>query len=255
MGAMRAFSFTRRVHTREAVPPSAARRWRKNMSTRIVKRENVENPPKLAALHKEWKIVQRAIAGDSEPLAALFARERPRLYRTAFAVLHNREDAEDALQIGYLSAYTNLASFAGRSKFSTWLTRIVLNAALMHRRKLRVFPQLSLDETVAGNPAPWADRLIDPHPDPEQVCAQTETRDMVDRELNHLSPLLRSTFQLRFIADFSAPEAAELQSLNLSAAKSRASRARQQVARLLSARGVDPRCAKLQPTGRLSAAP
>jgi len=255
MGAMRASSLTHQAHTIEAVPRSAARRWRENMASRIAKRADVEYPPKSAASDEEWEIVQRAIAGDSEPLAALFARERPRLYRTAFAVLRNREDAEDALQIGYLSAYTNLASFAGRSKFSTWLTRIVLNAALMHRRKLRVSPQLSLDETVAGNQAPWADRLVDPHPDPEQVCAQTETRDMVDRELNQLSPLLRSTFQLRFIADFSAPEAAGLQSLNLSAAKSRASRARQQVARLLSARGVDPRCAKLQRTGRLRAAP
>jgi RNA polymerase sigma-70 factor (ECF subfamily) len=254
MGATRAFSFTRQAHTIEAVPRSAARRWRKNMAARTVKRANVENPPKSAASDEEWEIVQRAIAGDSEPLAALFACKKPRLYRTAFAVLRNKEDAEDALQIGYMSAYANLASFAGRSKFSTWLTRIVLNAALMHRRKLRVFPQLSLDETVAGNPAPWADRLVDPHPDPEQVCAQTETRDIVNRELNQLSPLLRSTFQLRFIADFSAPEAAELQSLNLSAAKSRASRARQQVARLLSARGVDPRCAKLQSAGRLSAA-
>ena len=253
MGAMRGFSVTRRANTIEAVPPPAARRWRKDMSARTVKRAHVENPPKSAASDEEWEIVHRAIAGDPEPLAAFFARERTRLYRTAFAVLRNREDAEDALQIGYLSAYTNLASFAGRSKFSTWLTRIVLNAALMHRRKLRGFPQLSLDETVAGNPAPWADRLVDPRPDPEQVCAQTETRGMVNRELNQLSPLLRSTFQLRFIADFSAPEAAELQSLNLSATKSRASRARQQVARLLSARGVDLRCVKLQPAGRLSA--
>lgn len=93
------------------------------------------------AAGEEWGIVQRAMAGDSEPLAALFIRERPRLYRTALAVLRNREDAEDAVQIGYLSAYRNLASFAGRSKFTTWLTRIVLNAALMNRRKLRVLPQ------------------------------------------------------------------------------------------------------------------
>src|SRR5258708_14328222 len=94
MGATRAFSFTRQVPKIGAVPPSAVRRWRKNMASRIVKRACVENPPKSAASDDEWEIVQRAIAGDSEPLAALFACQRPRLYRTAFAVLRNREDAE-----------------------------------------------------------------------------------------------------------------------------------------------------------------
>jgi DNA-directed RNA polymerase specialized sigma24 family protein len=74
-------------------------------------------------------------------------------------------------------------------------------------------------------------------------------QDLVNKELGQLSPSLRSTFQLRFIADLSASEAAELQSLKLSATKSRASRARQRVAQLLSTRGVDAWCVKFQPAG------
>src|SRR5256885_13244971 len=56
------------------------------------------------------------------------------LFQTALRVLGNTEDAEDALQDGLLSAYRNLKRFEGRSQFSTWLTRIVINAALMRRR-------------------------------------------------------------------------------------------------------------------------
>jgi DNA-directed RNA polymerase specialized sigma24 family protein len=83
--------------------------------------------PIFLPVGEEWKIVQRAIAGDCEPLAILFAHERPRLYRTAFVVLRNKEDAEDASQNGLLSAFVNLPSFQGRSTFSTWLMRVVLN--------------------------------------------------------------------------------------------------------------------------------
>lgn len=67
----------------------------------------------------EWAIVQKAIAGDTEAQERLFARHRPRLYRTAVALLRNKEDAEDAVQDGLCKAYTNLRSFQGRSSFST----------------------------------------------------------------------------------------------------------------------------------------
>ena len=253
MGATQTIRFTSRVRSIGAIPRSAPRHRTRTISPCVLQARNAVKPSASSAVDEEWEIVQRAIAGDSEPLAALFARERDRLYRTAFGVLRNKEDAEDALQMGYLSAYTNLTSFEGKSKFSTWLTRIVLNAALMNRRKLRLLPHLSLDEIAAGNPLPWADRLIDSQPDPEQVCAQTETREIVDKELSQLSPLLRSAFRLRFIADLSTPEAAELLRVKLSATKSRASRARQRVARLLSAKGVDAWCVKFQPAGGFSA--
>ena len=123
-----------------------------------------ESKPLLAG--EEEQIVHRAIAGNSEALSMLFARESVRHYRTAFSVLRNKEDSEDALQNGLLSAYLNLASFEGRSKFSTWLTRIVPNAALMNRRKRRILPQMSIDEIAVGKPQPWTSSLCDPHPGP-----------------------------------------------------------------------------------------
>src|SRR6202035_1740255 len=108
-----------------------------------MKRTTYGTMPKQAG--EEGELIERALEGDLDALSILFARDRVRLYRAAFSLLHNREDAEDALQDGLLCAYLNLRSFEGRTQFSTWLTRIVLNAALMKRRKLRTLPQASLD--------------------------------------------------------------------------------------------------------------
>ena len=85
------------------------------------------------AARKEWDLVQQAIAGNADAQEQLFKTYTPRLFRTAFAVLRNKEDAEDAVQDSWCRAYRNLRSFQGRSAFSTWLTRIAINSALMRR--------------------------------------------------------------------------------------------------------------------------
>ena len=71
----------------------------------------------------DWAVVQQAIADNAFAQERLFAHHSDRLYRTAFSVLRNKEDAEDAVQDGLCKAYTNLRSFQGRSSFSTWLQR------------------------------------------------------------------------------------------------------------------------------------
>lgn len=96
-------------------------------------------------LTKDWNPVQRAIAGDFLASEELFATRATRLYRIAFSVLHNKEDAEDAVQNSLCNALINLRSFKGRSSFSTWLTRIVINSALMILRKNRNARELSID--------------------------------------------------------------------------------------------------------------
>jgi hypothetical protein len=74
-------------------------------------------------------LIQRALAGDPDAVSPLFARYRRRLFRAAFSLLFNREDAKDALQDGLLRAYVHLHSFQGRSQFCIWLTRIVVSGA------------------------------------------------------------------------------------------------------------------------------
>src|SRR5713226_4082443 len=77
----------------------------------------------------EEKLIRAGQRGDERAVEALFRRYQRPLFQTALRVLGNTEDAEDALQDGLLSAYRNLGRFEGRSQFSTWLTRIVINAA------------------------------------------------------------------------------------------------------------------------------
>ena len=85
----------------------------------------------------EAKLIRAGQRGDSQAVDTLFRRYHRPLFQTALRVLGNAEDAEDALQEGMLSAYRNLKRFEGRSQFSTWLTRIVINAALMRRRSMK----------------------------------------------------------------------------------------------------------------------
>ena len=82
-------------------------------------------------------LIRAGQRGDHEAMETLFRRYQRPLFQTALRVLGNAEDAEDALQDGLLSAFRNLKRFEGRSQFSTWLTRIVINAALMRRRSAK----------------------------------------------------------------------------------------------------------------------
>jgi len=167
----------------------------------------------------EIAIIRRALSGDADALSALFAKGRTKLYNVAFSLLRNREDAEDAVQDALLSAYLNLQAFEGRARFSTWLTRIVLNSALMRRRRLRKHVQIHF--------------RVDTRPNPEEACALAETRERLQCGLERLSPVLRSAFYLRDVRQLSTPEAAKEAGIKVSAIKSRAVRARSRLASLL----------------------
>jgi len=177
----------------------------------------------------EAKLVRQAIAGEEGALEILFAQHSRALYQTALRLLGNPEDAEDALQEAMLSAYRNLPRFEGRSQFSTWMTRIVINAALMRRRSKRAHPALSLDDS-AEDKTPIAERFADGHPSPEQLYASAELSARVKENLQTLSPLLRNAFQLRELEGLTADEAARALGVSRNTLKARLWRARQQLA-------------------------
>ncbi len=189
----------------------------------------------------EEKLIRAGQRGDEQAVEALFRRyhrplfHRP-LFQTALRVLGNTEDAEDALQDGLLSAYRNLRRFEGRSQFSTWLTRIVINAALMRRRSAKARPALSLDETPREDELPAAERFADDGPNPEQVFQSTEIREMISENLDELSPLLRTAFVLREVHGYSTGEAAKKLGVTENTLKARLWRARHQMAERLGRR-------------------
>src|ERR1700730_6610854 len=171
------------------------------------------------AEHSEEQLIDRGLKGDARALD-----------QTALRVLGNPEDAEEALQEGLLSAYRNLPRFERRSQFSTWLTRIVINAALMRRRSQRSRPCVSLDEFVSEGELPLAERFADDGPNPEQLYVGTELGDRMNKKLAEISPLLRTAFWLREIEGLSAEEAAHVLGVSRNTLKARLWRARQELA-------------------------
>jgi RNA polymerase sigma-70 factor, ECF subfamily len=193
---------------------------------------------KQTKLDEEWNLVQRARRGDPEALTTLFGPDQMRLYRTAFSLLRNKEDAEDALQEAMLCAYARLGSFEGRSRFSTWLTRIVLNAALMKHRRGRSRPQVSLDQIVDEEKLPPA-HAVDRRPNPEQEFRSVENKDALKQAMDQLSPPLRTAIHLRDIQRFSVKEAARMEGVTVGVIKARSLRARRRLASLLEATNLN----------------
>ena len=184
----------------------------------------------------EENLIRAGQRGDHQAVETLFRRYRRPLLQTALRVLGNAEEAEDALQDGLLSAYRNLKRFEGRSQFSTWLTRIVINAALMRRRSQKARPAVSLDDTTHEDALSVAERFADDAPNPEQVFAGTELREMIRENLDELSPVLRTAFVLREVEGYSTGEAARKLGVTENTLKARLWRARHQLAERLGQR-------------------
>src|ERR1700749_2690856 len=134
------------------------------------------------AQYNEDKLIRAGQRGDQQAVDVLFERYHRPLFQTALRVLGNAEDAEDALQDGLLAAYRNLPRFEGRSQFSTWLTRIVINAALMRRRSKRAHPALSLDDS-GEEQMPASERFADEGPSPEEIYAGVELAERLRENL------------------------------------------------------------------------
>ena len=181
-------------------------------------------------LRDEQRQIRLGLKGNQAALEALFARHSGALYQSALKLLGNPEDAEDALQEGMLSAFKNLRRFEGRSKFSSWLTRIVINAALMRLRSQRAHQTVSADQPLGEAEVTLAEQLADPAPDPERLYARKELRRLLDRNLTELSPDMRTAVLLRDIEGLSTQEAAEALGVPENTLKSRLHRARLQLA-------------------------
>jgi RNA polymerase sigma-70 factor, ECF subfamily len=185
------------------------------------------------SIPEEWAFLQQAIDGDSAAAEQIFGCHTATLHRIAFRILRNKEDAEDAVQDSLCKAYAKLQSFQGRASFSTWLTRIVINSALMVRRKRNGRPESSLDEILYAQPQQLQREIVDAALDPEQICSETEIHQLLEEQLRQLAPGLRAAFQLREIDGLSSSESCRVLDIHKNAFKSRISRARQKLGRAL----------------------
>jgi RNA polymerase sigma-70 factor (ECF subfamily) len=183
----------------------------------------------------EWhldddRLVSAGRRGDHQAVETLFRKYRRRLFQTAMRVLGNVADAEDALQDAMLSAYRALADFEGRSQFSSWLTRIVINAALMRKRTEKGRATESLDAAAGEDDQPLSAYLVHHGRNPEQEAARSEMRKLISKNVNELSPVLRAAFLLCEVQGYTAKEAARMLGVTCTAMKARKWIARQNLA-------------------------
>jgi RNA polymerase sigma-70 factor (ECF subfamily) len=175
----------------------------------------------------------QVFANYQNDFESAISRYSPVLFRVAFRRLRNVEDAEDAVQDALLSAYKHIGQFEGRSKLSTWLTRIVTNVALMKLRRYARHEILPLEQNDEGDCAALASGLKDAGPNPETICARAEMEERLRQALEQLSPKQRSAIQMCELDGFSAREAADALGISTNTLKSRVSRARGNLGALL----------------------
>src|ERR1700758_4836596 len=116
----------------------------------------------------EGELIAAAKNGHGSAFGILCERHEEMIFRVTFRITRNREDAEDAVQDSFLSAFVHLAGFDERSRFATWLTRIAINSALGQLRKKRGVREISMDEPSNTEETRPQLELPDRTPDPEE---------------------------------------------------------------------------------------
>lgn len=156
-----------------------------------------------------------------EEFEAVCRSHSKKILQVIYRITKNREDAEDALQDALLQAFVHLDKFDGRSAFSTWLTRIAINSALMLLRKRRNSRADSLDgvEDTEGREAFL--QIPDRAADPERRCLEMERETTVRDAIQKLRPTLRRVVELQELEERSLKETAAVMRISVPAAKGR----------------------------------
>ena len=170
-------------------------------------------------------LVRRAQGSDNRAFDELVRRYRDKVYRLSFKILRHEEDAAEALQDAFLSAYRGLPKFKVESTFSTWLYRIATNASLMKYRKRRD-RHVSLEQSQSADEDAEGLQVPDWTTQPLQDLLDAETREIMEEGIRRLHEDLRTVFVLRDIEGLSNAEVAEILELSVAAVKSRLHRAR-----------------------------
>lgn len=157
-----------------------------------------------------------------------------RAFRLAFRITRNQEDAEDAQQEALLKAHRKLDQFQGRARFTTWISRIAINEALMCLRKRRSTLHVPLEDALREDEAAPVSFDLHSHiQDPETAYSQRELRKMLTQAISQLRPLHREVFLLRAVECLSVVETAKALLVSVSTVKTRMRRARRELKEIL----------------------
>jgi RNA polymerase sigma-70 factor, ECF subfamily len=189
---------------------------------------------------RELELIEGMRAGDDRAFERLVREYIGPLHAVALRLLQNPADADDAVQEAFLNAFRNFDSFRGDARLSTWLHRIVVNAALGRLRKRKRRPDLRADVVDISDLLPrfrdngYPQQFHEPWVQPaEELATRAETREQVRQMIDKLPDNYRTVLILRDIEELSTAETSELLGLSSGTVKVRLHRARQALRNLL----------------------
>lgn len=170
------------------------------------------------------EVVARVLAGERSTFEIVMRRYNQRLYRVVRAILRNDSEAEDVMQDAYVRAYEHLDQFAGRAKFSTWLTRIAVHEALTRQRRANRYQELDpMSEGDGGDPM---DGLASMALNPEEQASNSQIRGLLEDAVEKLPDAYRTVFMLRDVEEMSTTDTANVLEITEENVKVRLHRAR-----------------------------
>jgi RNA polymerase sigma-70 factor (ECF subfamily) len=176
-------------------------------------------------------LVAAAKLGDHLAFLELWTRHSNKAFKTAYRITGNRDDAEDAFQDAWMKAYVHLNTFDGRAQFSTWLTRIAINSSLMILRTKRAHPETSMEIRDGDTWQHW--EIVDQMKNAEELYAAHERLERLRQTISRLQPSLRNVLEIHHSDDSSLKEVSEFAGISVAATKSRLSRAKKTLRKLL----------------------
>jgi RNA polymerase sigma factor (sigma-70 family) len=195
-------------------------------------------------LFSDHDLLLAARTGDQVAFSELSNRHTSMVLRVLLRITKNKEDAEDALQETLLKAFVHLKTFDGRSSYSTWLTRIAINSALMDLRKKRRHCEVPLETGL--DHSDWVQpQYVEPSMGPENLYCQKERELSLRKAIQRLPAVLRVCIEIRHMHDASIQDVANLVGISVAAAKSRLLRARKMVTASLATNDVTQQLSRL----------
>jgi RNA polymerase sigma-70 factor, ECF subfamily len=180
------------------------------------------------ATKTDEELVRDAQQGNEASFTELMRRHSRASFKLAVSMLKDPHEAEDEVQNAYWKAYQYIGQFECQAKFSTWMTRIVMNQCLMRLRQLRRSKFVYLDDALIGEDRGTLE-LPDPAENPEEALERKQMTHLLEREIRRIPPLLRHALVLREVSELPMPEVAEQLGISVAAAKSRLLRARHEL--------------------------
>jgi RNA polymerase sigma factor (sigma-70 family) len=183
------------------------------------------------------RLLSTARRGNSSAFGELCKRHEKRIFHVALRITRNHEDAEDALQECFLNALVHLKDFDGGSQFTTWLTRIAINAALMKIRRNRSSRETPLLTANEFGDERECIHLIDGYLNPEESYAERERAKILRSLVSTLRPRIRTAIEIRHLQDCSLKETSHRLGISQAATKGRLFHARAALRKSWSKRG------------------